>query len=125
MKKSLNLDLLGFHVREAAQELDLLLDAIQYAKDGTRGEGSVGDEPCICRYRKDRLPLRLNMPTTISTLRGMVGSRRSERPMLDLTGMKSSRARVALSTGSRSFGRSRLQKEIEIVLSPAVFDHNG
>lgn len=45
MKKSLNLDLLGFHVREAAQELDLLLDAIQYAKDGTRGEGSVGDEP--------------------------------------------------------------------------------
>lgn len=45
MKKSLNLDLLEFHVREAAQELDLLLDAIQYAKDGTRREGAVGDEP--------------------------------------------------------------------------------
>ena len=27
MKKSVNLDLLEFHVREAAQELDLLLDA--------------------------------------------------------------------------------------------------
>ena len=36
MKKSLNLDLLEFHVREAAQELDLLLDAIQYAKERTR-----------------------------------------------------------------------------------------
>ena len=45
MKKSLNLDLLEFHVREAAQELGLLLDAIQYAKDGTRREGDVGDEP--------------------------------------------------------------------------------
>lgn len=32
-------------MREAAQELDLLLDAIQYAKDGTRREGAVGDEP--------------------------------------------------------------------------------
>ncbi len=45
MGKALNLDLLEFHVREAAQELDLLLDAIQYAKDGTRREGAVGDEP--------------------------------------------------------------------------------
>ena len=45
MKKLLNLDLLEFHVREAAQELDLLLDAIQYAKDGTRRKGTVGDEP--------------------------------------------------------------------------------
>ena len=45
LKRSLNLDLLEFHVREAAQELDLLLDAIQYAKDGTRREGAVGDEP--------------------------------------------------------------------------------
>ena len=45
MKKSLNLDLLEFHVREATQELDLLQDAIQYAKDGTRREGDVGDEP--------------------------------------------------------------------------------
>ena len=35
MKRSLNLDLLEFHVREATQELDLLQDAIQYAKDGT------------------------------------------------------------------------------------------
>ena len=45
MKKSLNLDLLEFHVREATQELDLLLDSIQYARDGTRREGAVGDEP--------------------------------------------------------------------------------
>jgi hypothetical protein len=45
VKKLLNLDLLEFHVREAAQELDLLLDAIQYAKDGTRRKGTVGDEP--------------------------------------------------------------------------------
>lgn len=45
MKKSLNLDLLEFHVREAAQELDLLLDAIQYAKEGTRRKSAVGDEP--------------------------------------------------------------------------------
>ena len=45
MKKSLNLDLLEFHVREAAQELDLLQDAIQYAKDGTRREDAVDDEP--------------------------------------------------------------------------------
>ena len=45
MGKALNLDLLEFHVREAAQELDLLLDAIQHAQDGTRREGAVGDEP--------------------------------------------------------------------------------
>ena len=41
----LNLDLLTFHVREAARELDFLLDSIQYAKDGTRRKGAVGDEP--------------------------------------------------------------------------------
>lgn len=47
MKRKLNLDLLEFHVREAAQELDLLLDAIQSAQNGTRREGAVrlGDEP--------------------------------------------------------------------------------
>ncbi|MBR6587547.1 MAG: hypothetical protein IKK82_09010 [Kiritimatiellae bacterium] len=45
MKRSLNLDLLEFHVREATQELYLLQDAIQYAKDGTRREGAVGDGP--------------------------------------------------------------------------------
>ena len=45
MKKSLNLDLLEFHVREAAQELDLLLDAIQYEKERTRRKVAVGDEP--------------------------------------------------------------------------------
>lgn len=45
MKRSLNLDLLEFHVREATQELYLLQDAIQYAKDGTRRKGAVGDEP--------------------------------------------------------------------------------
>ena len=45
LKRLLNLDLLEFHVREAAQELDLLLDSIQYARDGTRREGTVGDEP--------------------------------------------------------------------------------
>ena len=41
----LDFDLLEFHVREAAQELDLLLDSIQYAKGVTRREGAVGDEP--------------------------------------------------------------------------------
>ena len=41
MKRLLNLDLLEFHVREATQELDLLQDAIQYAKDGTRREGNL------------------------------------------------------------------------------------
>ena len=53
MKKSLNLDLLEFHVREAVQELDLLLDAIQYAKDGTRREGAVGDEPLHWPLREE------------------------------------------------------------------------
>lgn len=47
MKCSLNLDLLKFHVCEATQELDLLLDLIQYAKDETRREGTVyGDGNC-------------------------------------------------------------------------------
>ena len=55
MKKSLNLDLLEFHVREAAWELDLLLDAIQYAKDGTRREGAVGDEPLHWPLREGSL----------------------------------------------------------------------
>lgn len=45
MKRSLNLDLREFHVREATQELYLLQDVIQYAKDGTRREGAVGEEP--------------------------------------------------------------------------------
>ena len=38
MKKSLNLDLLEFHVREAAQELETLLDSIRQAKDSARCE---------------------------------------------------------------------------------------
>ena len=45
VKRSLNLDLLEFHVRGAAQGLDLLLDAIQYGEEGKRREGAVGDEP--------------------------------------------------------------------------------
>ena len=45
MQGKLNYELLEFHIREAAQELDLLLDAIQYAKDGTQPRGAVGDEP--------------------------------------------------------------------------------
>ena len=47
MTNKLNYDLLEFHVREAAQELDLLQDAIQYAKDGTRREGAIGDKPLL------------------------------------------------------------------------------
>ena len=35
LQRSLNLDLLEFHVREATQDLDLLQDAIQYAKGVT------------------------------------------------------------------------------------------
>ena len=59
MKKSLNLNLLEFHVREAAQELDLLLDAIQYAKDGTLREGAVGDEPLRWPLREGALAASL------------------------------------------------------------------
>ena len=59
MKKSLNLDLLEFHVREAAQELDLLLDAIQYAKDGTRRKGAVGDEPLRWPWQEGALAASL------------------------------------------------------------------
>ena len=47
LKRLLNLDLLEFHVREAAQELDLLLDAIQYAQDGMCGT----DDSRRCRKR--------------------------------------------------------------------------
>ena len=56
---SLNLDLLEFHVREATQELDLLQDAIQYAKDGTRREGDVGDEPLRWPLREGALAASL------------------------------------------------------------------
>ncbi len=59
MKKSLNLDLLEFHIREAAQELDLLLDAIQYEKDGTRRECAVGDEPLHWPLREEALAASL------------------------------------------------------------------
>ena len=59
MVKSLNLDLLEFHVREAAQELDLLLDAIQYAKDGTRRDGAVGDEPLHWPLQEEALAASL------------------------------------------------------------------
>lgn len=59
MKKSLNLDLLEFHVREAAQELDLLLDAVQYANDGTRREGAVGDEPLHWSLQKGAIAASL------------------------------------------------------------------
>ena len=55
LKRLLNLDLLEFHVREAAQELDLLLDSIQYARDGTRREGTVGDEPLRWPLREGAL----------------------------------------------------------------------
>ena len=59
MKRLLNLDLLEFHVREATQELDLLQDAIQYAKDGTRREGAVGDEPLHWPLREGALAASL------------------------------------------------------------------
>ena len=59
MKKSLNLDLLEFHVREAAQELDLRMDSIQYAKDGTRREGAVGDEPLYWPLQESALAASL------------------------------------------------------------------
>ena len=52
-KKRLNLDLLEFHICEAAQELDLLLDAVQYARDGTRREGAAGDEPLHWPLREE------------------------------------------------------------------------
>ena len=58
-QKSLDLDLLEFHVREAAQELDLLQDAIQYARDGTRREGDVGDEPLRWPLREGALAASL------------------------------------------------------------------
>ena len=56
---SLNLDLLEFHVREAAQELDLLLDAVQYARDGMQREGTVGDEPLRWPLREEALAASL------------------------------------------------------------------
>ena len=59
VKRSLSLDLLEFHVREAAQELDLLLDAIQYAKDGTRRDGAVGDEPLHWPLQEEALAASL------------------------------------------------------------------
>ena len=59
MKKSLNLDLLEFHIREAAQELDLLLDAVQHARDGTLREGDVGDEPLRWPLREGALAASL------------------------------------------------------------------
>ena len=59
LRWSLNLDLLEFHVREATQELDLLQVAIQYAKDGTRREGDVGDEPLRWPLREGALAASL------------------------------------------------------------------
>ena len=61
MGKALNLDLLEFFVREAAQELDLLLDAIQYAQDGTRREGAVrlDDEPLYWPLEEEALAASL------------------------------------------------------------------
>ena len=59
MKRRLNYELLVFHVREAAQELDLLLDAIQYAKDGTRREGAVGDEPLYWPLQEESFAVSL------------------------------------------------------------------
>ena len=59
LKRSLNLDLQEFHVREAAQELDLLLDSIQYARDGTRREGTVGDEPLRWPWQEGALAASL------------------------------------------------------------------
>ena len=58
-KKRLNLDLLEFHICEAAQELDLLLDAVQYARDGTRREGAAGDEPLRWPLREGALAASL------------------------------------------------------------------
>lgn len=59
LKRLLNLELLEFHVREAAQELDLLLDSIQYAKGGTRRKGAVGDEPLYWPMRECALAASL------------------------------------------------------------------
>ena len=105
LKRSLNLDLLEFHVREAAQELDLLLDSIQYARDGTLREGDVGDEPLRWPCGKVPLPLRLNTPTTISTSRGTGGSRRCGKRIRSSIETRNSPVRAIRSAGSRSSGR--------------------
>ena len=59
LRRLLNLDLLEFHVREATQELDLLQDAIQYAKGGTLREGAVGDEPLRWPWQEGALAASL------------------------------------------------------------------
>ena len=59
MGKRLNFDLLEFHVCEAAQELGLLQDAIQYAKNGTRREGAIGDKPLFCPMEEGMLAASL------------------------------------------------------------------
>ena len=103
---SLNLDLLEFHVREATQELDLLQDAIQYARDGTRREGDVGDEPLRWPLREGALAASLeNTPTTISTSRGTGGSRRCGKRIRSSIETRNSPVRAIRSAGSRSSGR--------------------
>ena len=52
MRATVNLDLVEFHVREAAQELDRLLDAIQYAKDEAQQKSSVGKAPLYYPLRE-------------------------------------------------------------------------
>lgn len=52
MRATVNLDLVEFHVREAAQELDSLLGAIQYAKNEKRQNSSVGKEPLYYPLRE-------------------------------------------------------------------------
>ncbi len=45
MGKPLNLDLLEFHVREAAWELGMLMESIEYAKTGRMPKGARCTEP--------------------------------------------------------------------------------
>ena len=81
MGKALNLDLLEFHVREAAQELDLLLDAIQYAKGGVHGTG--GSRRCRKRMRSSA-----ETRSSRVRVRPVVGSRSSGRSRCYVWGAK-------------------------------------
>ena len=45
MKKSLNMDLLEFHIREAAWELGMLMESIEYAEAGRMPKGTQCKEP--------------------------------------------------------------------------------
>ena len=105
MKKSLNLELLEFHVNEAMQELETLLDSIRQAKDSARCEDKCSN---LLHWPLTEGAFSVSLEHAYHHLNFAWNGRSKlwKRQMLSLIEMKNFRVRAVLSGILSDSGRS-------------------